>query len=118
HFELARARKGALDAVAHRRNLATDGLTDGHDGFLCDVFRFSEAERDFRHGARHHAHFLAAPDENCDAPKEQDRAEDADRQPKEFRRGSDAVNAKVGYLVAKDAVAERDAKAGPGEGNE
>ena len=96
HLEFARARERPLDAVAHRRHFAADRLADRDDRFLRDVFRLREAQRDLGHGARHHAHLLAAPDENRDPPEEQDRAGDADRQAEQLRRGADALDAEVG----------------------
>ena len=116
HFELARPRQRALDAVAHRGDFAADGLADGDDGFLGDVLRLGEAQRHFGHGARDDAHFLAAPDQDGDAPEEQDRPDDADRQAEQMRRAADALDAaEAGDLVAPDAEAEGDAEAGPGD---
>ena len=60
-FEFAGARDRAFDAVAHRRDLAADRLTDGHHGIGGRIFRLREADRDLRHRLRDHAHFLAAP---------------------------------------------------------
>ncbi|MBA7476099.1 hypothetical protein ES707_11477 [subsurface metagenome] len=60
-FKLARARNGALDAVAHGGDFAADRLANGDHGIARRAFRLGEADRDLRHRLRDHAHFLAAP---------------------------------------------------------
>ncbi|MGY3034801.1 hypothetical protein ACVIIV_003971 [Bradyrhizobium sp. USDA 4354] len=75
-LELAGARDRALDAVAHRRDLAADGLTDGDHGIGGRAFRLGEADRDLRHRLRDHAHFLAAPDEAGEEVEQHDRREE------------------------------------------
>ncbi|MFK4574422.1 hypothetical protein ABIF94_005858 [Bradyrhizobium ottawaense] len=72
-LELAGARDGALDAVAHRRDLAADGLADGDHGIGGRALGLGEADRDLRHRLRDHAHFLAAPDEARKEVEEHDR---------------------------------------------
>ena len=120
HFELARPRERPLDAVAHGRHFAADRLADGDDRFLGDVLRLGEAERHFRHGARHHAHFLAAPDENGDAPEEQDRAQDADCQAEQLRRRSARPRRCRGWRISSPHMLKPKAtpKPCPGEGEE
>ncbi|MHC2694556.1 hypothetical protein ACVME9_007047 [Bradyrhizobium liaoningense] len=75
-LELAGARNRALDAVAHRRDLAADGLADGDHGIGGRAFGLGEADRDLRHRLRDHAHFLAAPDEAGEEVEQHDRRED------------------------------------------
>ncbi len=60
-FEFAGARDRALDAIAHRRDLAADRLTDGYHGVAGRTLRLGEADRDLCHRLRDHPHFLAAP---------------------------------------------------------
>ena len=119
HLELARPRERALDAVAHGGDLAADRLADGDHGFLGDVLRLGEAERHFRHGARDHAHFLAAPDQHGHAPEQQDRADDADGEAEQLGRAAHVLDAaQAGDLVAPDADAEGGAEAEPDERQE
>ena len=66
----------ALDAVAHRRNLAADGLADGHDGIADGALRFGETDGDLRHRLRDHAQLLAAPGEACEEIEQQHRREE------------------------------------------
>ena len=60
-LEFAGARDRAFDAVAHRRDLAADGLSHGDHGVAGGAFGLGEADRDLRHRLRDHAHLLAAP---------------------------------------------------------
>ncbi|MGY4596763.1 hypothetical protein ACVWXL_004509 [Bradyrhizobium sp. GM22.5] len=75
-LELAGARDGALDAVAHRRNLAADGLADGHHGIRSRALRLGEADRNLGHSLRDRAHLLAAPDEARQEEEQHDRREE------------------------------------------
>jgi hypothetical protein len=77
---VSRARNRALDAVAHRRNLAADGLADRHHGVACGCFRIREAHRDLRHRLRDHAQFLAAPGEAREEIEQQHRREEQRRE--------------------------------------
>ena len=78
-FQFARARDRALDAVAHRRDLAADGLADRHHGVACGGFGIGEAHRDLRHRLRDHAQFLAAPGEAREEIEQQHRREEQRR---------------------------------------
>ena len=75
-LELAGARDGALDAVAHRRDLAADGLADGDHGIGRRTFGLGEADRDLRHRLRDLAHLLAAPDQAREEVEQHDRREE------------------------------------------
>ena len=79
-FQFAGARDRALDAVAHRRDLAADGLADRHHGIGCGALRLGEADRDLRHRLRDHAQFLAAPGEAREEIEQQHRCEEQRRQ--------------------------------------
>ena len=48
-LELDGARQRALDAFAHRRDLAAHGLADHHDAVLRERLRLGEAEGDLGH---------------------------------------------------------------------
>ena len=72
-FKFAGARDRAFDAVAHRRDLAADRLTDGDHRVGGSTFGFREADRDLRHRLRDHPHFLAAPGEACEEIEQQHR---------------------------------------------
>ena len=75
-FEFAGARDRAFDAVAHRRDLAADRLSDGHHGIGGGAFGLGEADSDLRHRLRNHPHFLAAPGEACEEVEQQHRCEE------------------------------------------
>ena len=75
-FQLARARNRTLDAVAHRGDLAADGLADRHHGVACGGFRVGEAHRDLRHRLRDHSQFLAAPGQAREEIEQQHRREE------------------------------------------
>ncbi len=75
-FELTGARNRALDAVAHRSDLAADGLADGDHGIRGRAFRLREADRDLRHRLRDLAHLLAAPHEAGEEIEQHDRREE------------------------------------------
>ncbi|WP_410712084.1 hypothetical protein [Bradyrhizobium sp. BEA-2-5] len=72
-LELAGARNRALDAVAHRRDLAADGLADGDHGIGGRAFGLGEADRDLRHRLRDHLHALTMRGEAGEIVEQQDR---------------------------------------------
>ena len=61
-FELGGARERALDAVAHRGDLAADRLADGDDRLARDLFRLGEPHGDAGHRLGDQAQLLRAPD--------------------------------------------------------
>ena len=73
YFEFAGARQGALDAVAHGRDLAADRLSDGDDGIACHAFRFGQPHGDLGHRLGDQAQFLGAPGHMGDAEEKDDR---------------------------------------------
>src|SRR5216683_200627 len=75
-LQFARARDRALDAVAHRRDFAPDGLADGHHGIARRAFRLREPNGDLRHRLRDHPQFLAAPGEIGQEVEQQHRCEE------------------------------------------
>ena len=72
-FEFAGARDRALDAVAHRGDLAADRLADSDHRFARRTFRLRIADRHLRHRLRDHAELLAAPGEAREEIEQQDR---------------------------------------------
>ncbi len=72
-LEFAGARDRALDAVAHRRDLAADRLADRHHGIGGGVFRLGESHRDLRHRLRDHLHALTMRGEAGEIVEQQDR---------------------------------------------
>ena len=78
-FEFAGARDGALDAVAHRRDLAADRLADRDHRVAGGALGLGEADRDLRHRLRDHAQFLAAPGEAREEIEQQHRREEQRR---------------------------------------
>ena len=79
-FQFAGARDRALDAVAHRGDLAADRLTHGHDGIAGRDFRLGESDRDLRHRLRDHAQFLTAPGQARQEVEQHHRREEQRRQ--------------------------------------
>ena len=75
-FEFAGARDRAFDAVAHRRDLAADRLSDRHHRVGGGAFGLGEADRDLRHRLRDHPHFLAAPGEAGEEIEQQHRCKE------------------------------------------
>ncbi len=107
-FEFAGAGQGALDAVAHRGDLAANGLAQGDNLLGGDGFRLGEADRHFGHGAGGQAHFLRASRHRAHGNQENDRA----GQGKDRNRGHGAEQrAGKGRPVAEDEIA--DPQAGP-----
>jgi hypothetical protein len=85
-FQFRRARQRTLDAVAHGRHLAANGLADGDDGFAGEPFRLGEAQGDLRHGLRQRAHFARALDHMRDGEEESDRSEKCEDKREQRRR--------------------------------
>ncbi len=72
-LEFAGARDRTLDAVAHRRDLAADRLTDRHHGIGGGVFRLGESHCDLRHRLRDHLHALTVRGEAGEIVEQEDR---------------------------------------------
>ena len=83
-FQLDGARKRALDAFAHGRDFAADGLADHHDAVERQVFRLGEVEGHFRHGLGGNAHFLRAAHHRSEGEDQDDRQDGADREHQQF----------------------------------
>ena len=111
-FQLVGAGKGALDAVAHGGDLAADRLADRHDRFTRDRLRLREADGDLAHAARDDAHFLRAADQPAHDEKEHDRQDEGGQEGEHGRRCD------VEGGPGKEARAEKQAEADPGDGDE
>ncbi len=86
HFEFGGTRQRALDAVAHRRHFAADGLADGDDGFARDAFRLGQPQRHLAHRLRQRLHLARARDHVRDREEEADRRHEGDHQREQHRR--------------------------------
>ena len=75
-LEFAGARERALDAVAHRGDLAADGLRERDDLLGGDRFRLGEPDGDLAHRTRGQAHFLGAPRDDGEQEEEGDGADE------------------------------------------
>ena len=114
-FELAGARKRALDAVAHGCHFAADRLSDGNHGILRHALGLGEPHGHFRHRLRNQPQFLCAPSHMGQAEEEDDRQQ---------RRGPEAdhdggrrvAGAKRGVEIAQIGPGQRDAADHPDEG--
>ena len=82
-FELSGARQRALDAVAHRRELAADRLRQGDDMFARGRLRLRKANGDLRNRARRLAQFPHPARKRGEGEDEKDRPQ---RREKEQRR--------------------------------
>ena len=72
-FKLSGARKRALDAVAHRGDLAADRLADRDDRLARHLFRLGQTHRDAGHRLRDQTKLLRAPDHVREQIEEHDR---------------------------------------------
>ena len=87
-FQFAGARDRALDAVAHRGDLAADRLADGHHRVGGRALGLGEADRDLRHRLRDHPHFLAAPGEAGEEIEQQHRRKEQRRKAGEHQHAA------------------------------
>ena len=71
-LQLDGARQRALDAFAHRRDLAAHGLADHHDAVLGEPLGLGEAEGHFGHRLRGEPHVLGAAHHDGEAPEQDD----------------------------------------------
>ena len=90
-LELGGARKRALDAVAHRGDLAADGLADGDDRFAGDLFGLRKLHGDARHRLRDDAQLLGAPHHVRHQVEEDHRREQERREPDDGRNAGRAL---------------------------
>ena len=90
-FEFAGARDRALDAVAHRRDLAANGLADGHHGIAGRTLRLGKTDRDLRHRLRDHPHFLAARGQAGEEIEQQDRHDEHGDKTGQRQHAADAL---------------------------
>ncbi len=90
-FEFAGARDRAFDAVAHRRDLAADRLTDGHHRVAGGALGLGEADRDLRHRLRDHAQFLAAPGQAREEIEQQHRRKEQRRKAGQHQHAAAAL---------------------------
>ena len=104
-FELGGARQRALDAVAHRRDLAADGLADGDDGLAGDLFRLGEPHGDARHRLGDQAHLLRAPHHVGQHVEEHDRRQ---HEAGEADHGRDAGRALLQHRLQVGQIDERE----------
>ena len=79
-LQFAGARDRALDAVAHRRDLAADRLADGDHRIGGCALGLRETDRDLRHRLRDHAQLLAAPGQARQEPEQQNRRDEQRRE--------------------------------------
>ena len=117
-LQIARAADRALDAVAHRGDLAANRLTERSDRLRRRGVRFREAQRDLRHGAGDQPHLLGAPRHHREHVEEHDRGCDA-----EEGRGELRLNRAVGEVGLGPAKPQHPehvdrAEAGPHEGGD
>ena len=118
-LELAGPRHGAFDAVAHRRDLAADGLAQREHGIGGDDLGLGQAQRDLGHRARDQAHLLGAAIERRQNEEEHDRCAGAQREQGPLARaeGDDAGRQTLGEGAVAADQGEADA-AEPGQGRE
>ena len=74
-FQLAGAGQRPLNAIAHRRHFAADGLAEGDNLFSCHGFRLGEAHGHMCHRPRCQPHFLRAAQQRCGDEEENHRCE-------------------------------------------
>ena len=87
-LELHRARDRALDAFAHGRHLAADGLADHHDAVLGERLGLRQPEGGLGHRLGRGAHLLRALHHDRESPEEDDGDDDAGRDAECVGRGN------------------------------
>ena len=85
-LELAGAGEGALDTVAHRRDLASNRLRHGEDGVCRKGFRLAEAHGDLADRVGDELHLLRAHGEHGRDQEEDDRRRQGDRRAGDLER--------------------------------
>jgi hypothetical protein len=116
-FEFARARQGAFDAVAHRRDFTADRLADGHDGIPRHALGLGKPHGDPRHRLRDQAQFLGAPRHMGDAEKEDDRQQRR-RAKADHQGGRRVVGTERGAQARQIGPRQRQAADDPGAGKD
>ena len=103
-LEFGGARQRALDAVAHRGELAANRLRQGGDMFARHRFRLRQTNRDLRNRARRLAQFAHAARKRGEGEHEEDRA-----QRRETREGASRDETEVSASGAADGPRATDA---------
>ena len=118
-FELDGTRQRALDAFAHRGNLAAHRLADHHHAVLRDILRLGEAEGNFGHRLGGDAHVLRAADHRREGPEQDDRHDGGDRNTHQLGALQDLRDrADVPDIGAEQQIGERCGTRDPGDRNE
>ncbi len=111
-FHFAGAGQRAFDAVAHRGDLAANGLAQTHHLFGGDGFRLRQPDRHFRHRAGGMAHFLRASQNRAHGQEEDDRTDQ--REGGNGGGGTEQRTGEGGRMGEHDIA---DPQAGPGGGS-
>ncbi len=122
-LELGGARKGALDAVAHRSDLAADGLGQRRDLLAGDGLRLGETQGDLRDRAGRDPEFLEPARERRETEQEERRPERGEGEQHRLRaqrivaRGREVPSrrAQPNDFVAKAQPEPEDRRRGGGE---
>ena len=117
-LKLGRARIGALDAVAHRRDFAADRLGKRDKLVARDRFRLGKAHRDLRDRSGGQAKLLHTARKRRIGVKENDRTQRAKREQREFRAKQRlAPGHRRSAGRGESGIAVERAKNRPGEGD-
>ncbi len=116
-FELACPADGARDGVVHRRDLASDGLSDRSNRLLGEPVGLSQPDGDLGHGRGHEAQFLGAPHEQREEPEDGDGDEDGDGGGQR-RRAAEHTPACFGDLVRDQPKGKKAADEEPSHGRD
>ncbi len=114
-FELAGACQCAFHAVAHGRDLAPDGLTDGDDGIPRHALGFGKPHRHPRHRLGDEPQFLRPPCHVRHAEEENDRQQCSGAKP-DHERDRRVARAQRGIDVGQISKRQRQTADDPGAG--
>ena len=114
-FKLGGAGKRALDAIAHRGDLAADRLADRNDRLARHLFGLGETHGDAGHRLRDQAKLLGAPDHMGEQIEEQHRRQHEGGKAEHRRNAGGALRSHRAQVGQIDQC-EREATQHPGEG--
>ena len=115
-LEFGGARKGAFDAVAHRRQFAADRLRQGDHMLAGRRLGLGEAHRNLGNRPGRLVQFTQPSRERREGEQEEDGTQRREREQRRFGTEQDFGKARPGHLGPQGLIAVKAADPGPGEG--